>query len=150
MRRDRSRTPHGELQSGAFSLVEVINEGCLDDIPEEVFVLNPKDVVEDVVVEPEESVGNALDLSHGNLGERVQGIDPKAVQLGCFEWQRSESVWESLPRPRQLGMSLAPRETEDELDRLVYFTRALEQQAEVFEIALDIQPRDVQSSISWP
>ena len=141
--RDRSRTPHGELQSGMISIHEAIDEGLLDDIPEEVFVLNPEDVVEDQVCNPEESVGNALDLSHGNLGERIQGIQGRAVQLGCFEWQRADPTWEALPRPKQLGMSLAKPEKPNDLDNLVYFQQSLERQTEVFEISMDIQARDV-------
>ena len=144
--RSRSRTPFGQAPSRIFHAegqgreeeigLDAIVEGAEEDYPIKAVLVD---------CDPEVSVGNALDLSNGNLGSRKQGDDrSEVVQLGCFAWQRpADEAWEAVPKAKQLGAVSRSKEGRDELTCLSYFATALQEQTEVFEIALDIQPRDV-------
>ena len=138
---DRSRTPHGQEGAGVFLAEQHEKREKLEGIPEE-------EGLDSLEVEsswdPEEDVGNALDLSAGSLGIRKQGeTSSETVRLGCFEWQRPPVAWEAVPCAKQLGETSRVSSESSEDRHLAYFVKAVEERSEVFEIALDIQPRDV-------
>ena len=114
VRTERSRSPVGRTEGVYTALAD------------------GEDVLEWV---PEESVGNALDLSVGDLGCRGSyAFDHEKLQFGRFSWRVPESAWETLPQNPE------PK-THGNIE--TYFNQALEQQDQVFEIAMNIQPRDV-------
>ena len=129
MSRARSRSPHRRIPDDN------------DDILFETGFESSEDDDDD-----EDVVGNAHDLSHGDLGTRgSQGFQSEKAHLGCFEWQRQTSDWYELPeRRRDLGVTRRASSHEDSMgDHATYFARAVEESHQVFEASLSIQPRDV-------
>ena len=98
---------------------------------------------ENVLECPEESVGSLIVVPKASSSSTGQ----VATNLGCFEWQREDrqEAWEAVPKTRVLGVTVSqPMGTEgDGVDYGSYFTKALDSNHEVFEIAMDIQARDV-------
>ena len=137
--RDRSRTPHGQVHLGIFHTEGRDDKHELETVPEEGVDFCVEDTC-DGIHNPKEDVGTALDLSYGNLGSRKQGDDRSET----FQWQKAEAGnWETVSQPRQLGKTRKRAEERDELTCLSYFASALQERSKVFEIVLDIQPRDV-------
>ena len=126
MRRDRSRTPSGRGDYVWSNWVDKQGRHNDDDGDDGAEVLSTC---------YEEDVGNALDLCDGDLGSRgSKSFDPSTLKLGQFGWPAPAATWEPVPEQGNLGKTR-------NLD--AYFCEALENHQEVFEIAMDIQPRDV-------
>ena len=121
--RERSRTPAPKSHQVCWS-------NWVDDLYDDDGV---GDWLERV---PEEDVGNLLDLSDGDLGQRgVGSFDAASVKTGCFANSvDTEGVWEPLPETSG-PMKFADHES--------YFCHAMESQSKVFEISMGLQARDV-------
>ena len=104
-----------------------------------VVLLAEKDLAEDRGVM--EDVGNAQDLSDGSLCEREgTSREQSRVQLGCFEWQRSDAVWETLPQATE---SARGESSDSGRDLQEFFTSCVQESVQVFEVSIDVQARDV-------
>ena len=118
MRSERSRSPPG--RPGVVLLAE-------------------KDLAEDQGVM--EDVGNAQDLSDSSLCEQEgTSREQSRVQLGCFEWQRSDAVWETLPQATE---SARGESSDSGRDLQAFFTSCVQESVQVFEVSKDAQARDV-------
>ena len=116
----------------------------LEPVPEEAVYV--ADVEGDDPGSPEESVGNMEDGDGMHDGKPLRGnrIAPQLANLGCFAWQElniSASEREPVPGNREFHATEANRGSELDFGNL--FVNALNAQQEVFEITMDIQPRDV-------
>ena len=88
-------------------------------------------------------VGNVLDSRHGLQHEGESTREKKSFQLGCFEWQ--QSVCKSANRDSATPQKISKEEPSPKHTRDCgsYFVSALKKNTEVFEISLNLQPRDV-------
>ena len=126
VRRARSRSPFPQRTTGQEF---VFQHDCrLECIPEEL----GSDVA---CFEELEAVGSISEKT-GHLSSK----EPENVSTGCFEWQgcSPETSGELLEDPVNKNQGLIVGQP----DKCLFVT-ALEQGCEVFEIALDIQARDV-------
>ena len=121
--RERSRTPAPKSHKVCWS-------NWVDDLYDDDGVGELLDRV------PEEDVGNLLDLSDGDLGQRgVGSFEVASVKTGCFANSvETEGAWEPLPE------TSGPLKFDDHES---YFCHAMESQSKVFEISMDLQARDV-------
>ena len=137
--RSRSPFPSAGQQSSPSHACAVTS---LEPVPEEAVCV--ADVEGDDPGSPEESVGNLEDGMRDGKPLRGNRIAPQLANLGCFAWQElntSASEWEPVPVNQGFHVTEANRGSELDFENL--FVNALNAKQEVFEITMDIQPRDV-------
>ena len=121
--RARSRTPFGRREEPHRSVMFEDQVDCLKGCE----------------FEELEEVGDIASAVKKKVDQSV----PKTLNLGCFQWRQIEPEWEPIPNPVKEPQN-APQETSHESQDLhAYFSKALQNQESVFEITMDVQPRDV-------